>query len=109
MYFCIKTLEKINRCDISDKQDDMFTWWLTLEIQPNYIEKLAFKILNLKPHNASELYSDILLPEDQLDIDHIMNLQHGLFNSQLQSTDTIALNNIHNNKFLGNKNFDIDK
>ncbi|CAG8772188.1 3528_t:CDS:1 [Racocetra fulgida] len=53
------------------------------------------------------LYSDIL-PEDQLDIDHIINLQYRLFNSQLQSTDTVV-NNIHNNEFLGNKNFDVDE
>ncbi|CAG8802259.1 11905_t:CDS:1, partial [Gigaspora rosea] len=32
-------------------QDDVLIWWLTLDIQPNYLEKLAIKILNLKPHN----------------------------------------------------------
>ncbi|RIB00143.1 hypothetical protein C2G38_2235459 [Gigaspora rosea] len=34
-------------------QDDVLIWWLTLDIQPNYLEKLAIKILNLKPHNVS--------------------------------------------------------
>ncbi|CAG8561611.1 12728_t:CDS:2 [Gigaspora rosea] len=34
-------------------QDDVLIWWLTLDIQPNYLEKLVIKILNLKPHNAS--------------------------------------------------------
>ena len=37
----------------SDDQDDMFTWWLTLEAKPNYLEILALKLLRIKPQNAS--------------------------------------------------------
>ncbi|CAG8602979.1 13707_t:CDS:1, partial [Racocetra fulgida] len=33
--------------------NDIFTWWLTLEVQLNYIKILVFKILNLKHQNAS--------------------------------------------------------
>ncbi|CAG8583102.1 17945_t:CDS:2 [Cetraspora pellucida] len=165
-YDCTFTIIKLEQVFIVNEQDDIFTWWLTLEIQPNHIEKLASKILNLRPQNAksmakvyswyvtnsqnelkylldevteeeikymvsnmnqfnedeefllvennnnlneiNELYSNIL-PEDQLDIDNTMNLQYELFNLQLQQNNTTILNNMHNDTFLGNKNFNVDE
>ncbi|CAG8812036.1 8007_t:CDS:1, partial [Dentiscutata erythropus] len=73
-----------------------------------YDEFLLDENDNNSLNEMDELYTDIL-PEDQLDIDNIMDLQYELFNPQLQQNNTINLSNMHNNELIGNRNFDIDE
>ncbi|CAG8792082.1 23885_t:CDS:1, partial [Dentiscutata erythropus] len=58
--------------------------------------------------NLNEM-DDILidiLPENQLEINNVMNLQYELFDSQTQQSNNVGLND---NGFSGNRDFNIEE